>query len=61
MIKLELTEQEINLVLTCMGKQPAEMVYNLLGKIHAQVEPQLKVQLPPNNVPKKEKEIEKDK
>lgn len=40
-MKLNLTLNEINLILTSLGKMPYESVFELVGKIREQAEPQL--------------------
>ena len=37
MYKFEFDENEVNLLLTGLGKLPAEMSYNMISKIHATV------------------------
>ena len=41
MFQFELTLDEANLVLAALGKQPFEVVVNLIQKIKEQAEPQL--------------------
>ena len=41
MIKLELSIDEVNMILRVLGKHPFEEVVSLIGKIKAQGEPQV--------------------
>lgn len=40
---LELSEQELNVILQSLAQMPYLQVVELIGKIHAQVKPQLPV------------------
>jgi hypothetical protein len=41
MIKLELTVEEVNIILASLGKHPFESVFNVIKKIQDQAVPQL--------------------
>jgi len=42
-LKFELTEQEANLLLFALGEQPAKMTIDLIMKLRAQAQAQLKI------------------
>jgi hypothetical protein len=46
-IKLELTIEEVNMLLRVLGKHPFEEVVSLIGKIKNQGDPQVAEQAPP--------------
>lgn len=41
MIKLELSVEEVNVILRCLGKHPFEEVVSLISKIKSQGDPQV--------------------
>jgi hypothetical protein len=49
-MKLELTLDEVNTVLTALGSQPYAQVFNLVTKIQQQAQEQLKPQETPDEL-----------
>ena len=46
-IKLELTVDQLNLIIGCLGKQPFEVVFQVVDEIQKQARTQLETPQPP--------------
>lgn len=53
-LKIELSINEINIIMAALGKMPLESVVDVWAKIRAQCEPQLKEEPPKEQPPKEE-------